>query len=136
VDVARDLLGRDRIAGVIGGSREAIVIRLHRFVLRVLILAWLVVAATAMVASAQRSARPGSPDDVPLATRFLVAEESAKHAEALAQIETKLALVNKTANDALDEVREMRRAVWGCAATILVSLFLQLAQLKKAKGTA
>lgn len=101
----------------------------RRWVLRGLILAWILASIAALSAQRYRAT-----DDVPLSTQLAIERERNSNAAAIADIRQNLAVVTKIANDAKDEIHEMRVAVWGCAGTILISLFMQLAQMRKGKA--
>lgn len=98
-------------------------------ILRALIAGWLLVACLAVIADAQR--------DVPLSTQLYVeravSAQAASTASSLAQIRQDVALIADKAERAASEVREMRMAVWGCAGTILISLFMQVMEIRKRK---
>ena len=103
--------------------------RLHMLVLSVLaviVSSWLVV--TAEVAVAQRR------DDVSVATQAAIDRAISTNTNAITAINGRLDRIQDVANDARDEVRSMRNAMIGLAGTILVSLLMQLAQVRKQKG--
>lgn len=75
-------------------------------------------------------------DIVTVATQAAIDRASSSTALQLSALRGELENVRALAADARDEVREMRRAVLGMAATILVSLMMQIAALKKSKGGA
>ena len=97
-------------------------------ILRALISLWVV--ALAIVAHAQRSR-----DEVPVATQLYVDRQIAGQAGAIAQIRQDVAIISETANRAAAEVKEMRLAVWGGVGTMLVSLFLQVVEIRRRRSS-
>lgn len=91
----------------------------------VLLSSWMVLTAMAQ--------RPRE-DIVSPATQLMIERESNAQSSALGKVREDLSQVRLIASDARDEVREMRRAVWGMAATILISLLLQVAQIRKGRA--
>ncbi len=87
---------------------------------------WMVITALA-----QRPSR----DEVSPATQLLINQVSNANAVALSDLRGDLAMVRQTASDAREEVREMRKAIWGMAGTILISLLMQVAQIRKGRAS-
>lgn len=87
-------------------------------------LVWAVVGSVAIV-RAQR--------EVPLSTRLYVIGEMNERDRAIAQIRQDVALISKTAADTAAKVRDMELAVWGCAGTVLLNLFMQVIEIRKRK---
>lgn len=90
----------------------------------VLLSSWMVLTAMAQ--------RPRE-DIVSPATQLLITQVSNANAVAISDLRGDLKEVRQTANNAAIEIKEMRQAVWGMAATILISLLLQVAQIRKGR---
>jgi hypothetical protein len=103
------------------GERRVRVVILTSLI--VVFVSWMVVTAFA-----QRR------DDVSPATQLLITQVSNANAVAISDLRGDLSVVRQTASDARDEVREMRRAVWAMAGTILISLLMQVAQIRKGRA--
>lgn len=97
-------------------------------VMSVLVSGWLLLAVTD--ATAQQLKEEG----INVATQAAIDRATSVNANAITEIRGDLRQIAYVANDAREEVRAMRNAVIGMAGTILVSLFMQLAQLRKQKG--
>lgn len=86
---------------------------------------WCVVGAVAL-ARAQRN-------EVPLSTQLYVDRQMSTRDRDIATIRQDVAVISDTATRAANEVREMRMALWGCAGTILISLFMQVIEIRRRK---
>ncbi len=102
----------------------------HLVVLMAFLLGWMI-ASVAVQAQRSKEDEAVSP-----ATQLMIVQASSANTAAIATISAELGLVRQMSNDARDEVREMRHAVWGMAGTILLSLLMQVAQIRKGKATA
>lgn len=71
-----------------------------------------------------------------IANATALASVQAANFAAIAAIDKRLAVVEQTNGDALTEVREMRKMIYGIAATLLISLLMQVAQIKKGRREA
>ena len=97
------------------------------------ILTSLIVVLGSWLALAAMTQRPRE-DTVNWATELRINQVSSANAIAMSELRGDLAVVRQTASDARDEVREMRRAVWAMAGTILISLLMQVAQIRKGRS--
>lgn len=90
---------------------------------------WVVVGLVS-IARAQRN-------EVPISTQLYVDRavhgQAERTATALAQIRQDVAISSKAATDAATEVRDMKLAVWGFGGTALLSLFLQVVEIRRRK---
>lgn len=73
---------------------------------------------------------------MPATTQAAIDRATSVNANAITQIRGEIDKITYIANDARDEVRSMRNALIGLAGTILVSLLMQLAQVRKGKQAA
>lgn len=87
-----------------------------------------------LVASVSVEAQRPPDETVNAATQLMIVQASSANAVAIAGINAELGLVRQIATDARDEVREMRHAIWAMAGTILLSLLMQVAQMRKGKA--
>jgi len=97
------------------------------------VLTSLIVVLSSWLALAAFTQRPRE-DTVNWATELRINQVSSANAIAMSELRGDLAVVRQTASDARDEVREMRRAVWAMAGTILISLLMQVAQIRKGRA--
>lgn len=91
--------------------------------------------STAAVYAQQRRDNAASQEANAVSTEVLIMREQLANLTALAAVNTRLTVVERTSEDALTEVREMRKMIYGIAATLLISLLMQVAQIKKGRGT-
>jgi hypothetical protein len=103
-------------------------VRIRVWVLEATFLGLLLVLSWTLPMHAQRSA-------VSPSVRLAIAEATAETTAAIAAISTELAVVQKTAAAAHEELIELRRAIWGMAVAILVSLATQILSTRKARNS-
>lgn len=99
-------------------------------VMSALVSGWLLLAVT------DAAAQQGRETGINIATQAAIDRAISANTNAITEIRGDIRQIAYVANDAREEVRSMRNAVIGMAGTILVSLFMQLAQLRKQKGQA
>ena len=87
--------------------------------------------STALVYAKQRSDNGQSPNSV--STELLIMREQLANMTALAAVNTRLTVVERTSEDALNEVREIRKMIYGLAATLVISLLMQVLAIKKGR---
>lgn len=105
--------------------------------LRVLSMGLLVwVSVVAASSAVQRSQREQARDDeITFQNQQLelaLLREQIQRDAALSAVSQKLAGVERSASDALSEVREMRKAIYGIAGTLILSLLMQGFQIRRA----
>lgn len=77
--------------------------------------------------------RPRESDSVPIATQRAIDQASNANDKSITEVRGELKLIMSIATDARNEVREMRNALFGIAGILIVSLLLQVAQIRKSR---
>jgi|SRR5687768_14158232 len=88
----------------------------------------------ASVALAQRQPRYDPQEASDRNAEMLILRQQIATNRDIAQINSKLAVVESTAHDARGEVKEIRNMMYGIAGTLLVSLIMQVAAIKRVSG--
>src|SRR5688572_28565159 len=87
------------------------------------------------VAMAQRSQPRYDPQEASdRNAEMLILRQQIATNQDIAQINGRLAVVEQTAHDARGEVKEIRNMMYGIAGTLLVSLIMQVAAIKRVSG--
>ncbi len=99
-------------------------------VLRLLIVAWVSFGCLAFAQSVPTSTQLFVEREIAAQASVTTAQLAANTSD-ISALYRKVDVVEQTANSARDDVKEIRTAVWACAGTVLISLFLQVAEAKR-----